>query len=207
MKILNIAAGKQQPLILNETKDLLPTYTINIDTGYYHYTDAEYVEKSIIEWEYNEYKASEQIFCNENINSFMEKTILNFDHVVIYRYLEHVSFTQIDYFIYLLSTITNKDAIVDIIVPNYKILAQMILDEDDNIIKNKFGIYDDFEGWNIELTTELLNESSCPHTSIWTPSRAVKFWEREKRFKVVDMIEKFSFDGRDIYMRFIAKRV
>lgn len=206
MKILNIAGGKQEPLILNKIEDMMPICLINVDKSYYSNKDPEDFEMQVLEWEQINSK-NIQFFCNEDINLFMEKTVLNFDHVAIYRYLEHVSFTQIDYFIYLVSTITNKDATVDIIVPNYKILAQMILDEDTNIIKNKFGKYDDFEGWNIELTTELLNEAGCPHTSIWTPTRAIKFWEREKRFKIAYMDEQFTFDGRDIYMRFIAKRV
>jgi hypothetical protein len=64
-----------------------------------------------------------------------------------------------------------------------------------------------FEGENILLTTELLNEPSCPHASIWTPERAEYFWQLEKRFVVYDMFDKYEFDGRDIYMRFLLKRV
>jgi hypothetical protein len=90
---------------------------------------------------------------------------------------------------------------VDIIVPNYNTLADMILNESVSS--------PDFEKDNILLTTELLNEPSCPHASIWTPERATYFWEFEGRFEVkpetVD--PHFVFDGRNIYLRFQAERI
>ncbi len=131
---------------------------------------------------------------------FMERIRTIFDRVVMYRFLEHVSFTQVNYFIYLVSTVIESGGIVDIIVPNYEQLATMILKEDIKLDKN-------FEASNILLTTELLNEPSCPHASIWTPQRAKYFWELEGRFIVKEIEPKFEFDGRDIYMRFFARRV
>jgi hypothetical protein len=118
--------------------------------------------------------------------------------VVIYRFLEHVSFTQVNYFLYLVSTVLKKDGLVDIIVPNYVLLAQKILNE---------KIDENFESHNILLTTELLNEPSCPHASIWTPDRVRYFVELEGRFKVETLSAAYSFDGRDIYIRFLARRI
>jgi len=89
----------------------------------------------------------------------------------------------------------------DVIVPNYEVLAAMIRDEDVNS--------SNFERNNILLTTELLNQPSDPHASIWSPQRAKYFWEFENRFKIYsDLVcPNFKYDGRDIYLRFHVKRV
>ena len=119
----------------------------------------------------------------------------------MYRFLEHISFTQVLYFIYLVSTCIHPGGVVDIIVPNYHTLAEILLKE---------TVYDiEFEKQNILLTTELLNEPSCPHASIWTPERAKYFWEYEGRFSVPeDSIDPhFVYDGRNIYLRFKAVRL
>jgi hypothetical protein len=57
------------------------------------------------------------------------------------------------------------------------------------------------------LTTELLNEPSCPHASIWTEWRAHHLFTLEGRFKIKDIQKNFKFDDRDIYLRFIAERI
>lgn len=140
-----------------------------------------------------------QILCKAPANEFLEKTILTFDKIFIYRYLEHVSFTEVLYFIYLLSTVTKPGAEIDVIVPDYKILANILLLENVNS--------KDFEKNNILLTTELLNEPSCPHASIWTVDRALYFWSLEDRFRIREITTPYSFDGRYIYLRFIAERI
>jgi len=186
---LNIAAGKMLPL------ECEYHHLINLDTMYF---DAQ--EPGVIE---NEIKLrperSGRYYCKTDAFEFMERTKLYFNQICIYRFLEHVSFTQVDYFIYLLSTITQPGAFVDIIVPNYTILSEMILN--DNVRDP------DFAAKNILLTTELLNEPSCPHASIWTPERAVYFFELEGRFMVQDIQAAFKYDGRDIYLRFKAVRI
>jgi len=202
MNILNIAAGKQKPLKIPYTTSLTSKYIVNIDNGYFNsFHHAAAIERMIKE---NGLKFAEvrNLYCKHDIFNYMEKTAIIFDSVAIYRYLEHVTFTQVNYFIYLVSTVIKKGGIVDIIVPNYDVLSQMVLDEDPFDDKN-------FEASNILLTTEMLNEPSCPHASIWTPLRAIYFWELEKRFKVEekDIDPKFKFDGRDIYMRFLARRI
>jgi len=192
--VLNIAAGKFEPLDYNMD---YPRFLINLDTMYYSCTPA-----AVIEYDHHNWTKTidKKYYCNEDAFGFMEKTQIFFSEICIYRFLEHVSFTQVPYFIYLLSTITKPGAIVDVIVPNYRILANMILTEDD---PNTLG----FEGHNILLTTELLNEPSCPHASIWTADRAHYFFKLEKRFQVISIDESFEFDGRNIYLRFQAERI
>jgi hypothetical protein len=202
MKILNIAAGKMKPLYFPGDEKTQGSHRIvNVDTSYF-----AHVSPSIVESEIEEriplIVNGREWYCNCDIFEFMDRIKITFDRVVIYRFLEHVTFTQVNYFIYLISTVLKEGGIVDIIVPNYITLAEMISTED--IEADPY-----FEASNILLTTELLNEPSCPHASIWTPKRAKYFFELEGRFTVSndEIYPQFSFDGRDIYLRFLARRI
>ena len=103
------------------------------------------------------------------------------------------------YFIYLLSTSVQPEGIVDVIVPDYSILAKRILEEDVND--------PEFIKKNIVTTTKVVNDPSCPHASVWSSSRAKYFFELEGRFEVLNRVSGFKFDGRDIYLRFFARRL
>lgn len=194
--ILNIAGGKIDPIGLISYE---PYFLVNVDTMYYSSLDPAAVEVDYRLWKR---LGSGSCKVKEDIFTFMERTTLSFNRVCIYRYLEHVPMDKVLYFIYLLSTVTTRGSTIDVIVPNYKTLATMILEEEQRL---EFG--ENFEQYNIELTTELLNEPSSPHASIWTNSRAEYFFTLEQRFNIIEMKEDFSFDGRDIYLRFIAERV
>ncbi len=189
--ILNIAAGKFDPLDLPED-----FFLVNLDTSYYNNITPDEIEKQHADWLIT---TRRKFHCNEDAFAFMERTSVRFDRVCIYRFLEHIPFDKVLYFIYLVSTVTRPGGEVDVIVPNYRVLAEKLFNE-DNIGSP------DFEKHNILLTTELLNEPSCPHASIWTPARADYFWQLEGRFKVGLQQTRFKFDGRDIYFRFTAKR-
>lgn len=193
-QILNIAGGKIPPLDIEK-----PYFIVNVDTMYYRNEEPAWVEEEWSAWRRTDAKTTQIMNVKSDVFEFMERTYMTFDRVCIYRFLEHVSFTNIMYFIYLVSSVTEKNDKVDVIVPNYITLAQRILDEDP-----RSPI---FEEENILTTTELLNEPSCPHASIWTPDRAYHFWEMEGRFKVENVIPNFKFDGRDIYLRFQARRL
>jgi predicted SAM-dependent methyltransferase len=196
-KILNLAAGKMPHL-----DDIVPMaedhFIVNLDTMYFNHTPVDEIESVYMIWKGYE---TRMFYCKEDAFEFMERTQMIFDVITIYRFLEHVSFTQLLYFIYLLSTCLKKGGVVDVIVPNYHTLAGMLLNEnvDDR----------DFEEANILLTTELLNEPSAPHASIWTPQRANYFFEYEGRFivhaRTID--QHFVYDGRNIYLRFQAERL
>jgi len=190
MLILNVGGGKKIPP--NYGSDTI----INIDTMYYSSITPEEVEKQVLN---GTTEAGQVLYCREDIWQFLERTVLKFHRIYIYRFLEHVSFTKVLYFIYLLSTVTRRNAQIHIIVPNYKLLAKMLLNED--------VLNSDFEKNNILLTTELLNEPDCPHASIWTADRAKYFFELEGRFEVDSIDEQAEFDGRNIYLSFIAKRL
>jgi hypothetical protein len=210
MLVLNLAGGKFEhlPITDAEKTKLIPTFEINVDTGHYADTKGGAIESHIRSWEDDKDRISTMRYLKEDAFTFMERTILKFDRVAIYRFLEHVSFTSVLYFIYLVSTVAKKGALIDIIVPNYETLAEMLIQEEDIYRMEEDGdVYDKFENWNIQLTTELLNEPSCPHASIWTPFRAKLFWQLEQRFRIDDIDSAFEFDGRNVYMRVIAERL
>jgi hypothetical protein len=195
MLILNLGAGKMPPILEKKAREK-PRFIVNLDTSYYTALRPEFIEKSFFVWEG---KSNSICYCNEDAFTFMERTKLKFDRICIYRLLEHITMDKVLYFIYLLSTVTSKGDLIDVIVPNYELLANMILKED----VNDKG----FEAHNILLTTELLNDPSCPHASVWTPARAEYFFELEKRFKINQWASNYEFDGRNIYLRFWAERL
>jgi hypothetical protein len=193
-KILNIAGGKELPLNLSLES---PYFLLNLDRMYFDSITPSDFENQIKTWE-STGTYSKTIFLNYDIQEFLERTTIKFDLITIYRYLEHVPMRDLLYFIYLISTITKKGSMVDIIVPNFNRLASMLLQEnveDEN-----------YESNNIIITTELLNEPSDPHASVWNHGRAKYYWELEGRFAVNHVEESFTFDGRDVYLRFLAMR-
>ena len=201
--VLNIAAGKIIPIGFSDSVNepyFMKHCIVQLDPMYYSNCTPEFIEESHTKWLKDNIKMG--FLCPIDAYEFMERTFIHFNHVAIYRFLEHVSFTKVPYFIYLVSTLLEKGEIVDVIVPNYETLANMIIKED--LFDPAGG---NFESHNILLTTELLNEPSCPHASIWTPDRIQYFWELEGRFKIIDIDDAYEFDGRDIYIRAIMERL
>jgi hypothetical protein len=196
VRVLNVCGGNIRPLddLFHPTTDKLRQATLHVDRCYF--SD---IKPVTIESCFHDEKGN--IYLNHEIFNFLENTILKFDVVTIYRFLEHVSFTNVLYFIYLISRIIKEDGIVDVIVPDYKKLAEMLLNEPLPATDKNF------EANNILLTTELLNEPSNPHASIWTGPRLKYFWELEGRFVGDQLYTPFNFDGRDIYLRAQFKRL
>jgi len=200
--ILNIAGGKIEPIEypgydLYKNMDFL----LNLDQMYLNSIHINEVIKAHKNF-FNITKCStfteSKYYSNWDIYDFLERYHILFDGISMYRFLEHVPKVKILYFLYILSTTIRIGGYVDVIVPNYEILAERILSEN---VKSK-----NFEAEDIITTFELLNEPYCPHASIWTEKRIKHFFELEKRFKIID-IRDYNFDGRDLYLRFLAKRI
>ena len=197
-KVLNIAAGKLKPI------DPLGKnyFLINLDKMYHEASKQSYIEAVNDERkdEKSSFFGKDCIYrINEDAFSFMETISFKFDEIVCYRFLEHIEKDKVLYFIYLMSTCLEVGGIVDIIVPDYGILASSILSE----IPGGTG----WEAHDILVTTEMLNFPGDPHASIWTSKRLKYFFELEGRFKVNHIQQNFEFDGRNIYLRMIAERI
>jgi len=211
--ILNIAAGKILPFEYSGSQNSIKLYEdmsflVNLDSMYLNSVDIKEVLHFHSEYENvkNNMKNLKQfynptkMYCNFDVYEFLEKYHIQFEGISIYRFLEHVPKVKILYFIYLLSTAIKVGSIIDVIVPDYKILAQRILNEDVFGSKN-------FEAEDIITTFELLNEPYCPHASVWTEDRIKYFFTLEGRFEILGIQKNYNFDGRDLYLRFLAKRI
>lgn len=202
--ILNIAGGKLKPIEFKEGNFNYNTmkFLLNLDRMYEKYENGikdiirthKYIQESTVG-----YGRLTEFFSSINIYDFLRDYPNQFDGIVMYRFLEHVPKAQLLYFIYSLSTTVKIGGIIDVIVPDYRKLAIRILEENVNAIN--------FEAEDIITTFELLNETYDPHASIWTEDRVHYFWELEGRFKINCLKNNYEFDGRDIYLRFLAQRV
>jgi len=193
--ILNVAAGKLNPI------DFMPNagdFLVNLDPMYYKYDDPSRIEDTYDRWVKQEDESIIK-YCNEKAFTFLERTRIQFDRISCYRFLEHITKTEVLYFLYLVSTALKIGGTIDIIVPNYDELADMLLHEVPGS--------ENWEAHDTTLTYEMLNEPSCPHASIWTVGRIRYFLRLEERFKVEVLEPAFDFDGRDCYIRCIAQRV
>ena len=197
MYILNVAAGTVFPIDGKEKTDIL----VNLDLNYFNAISVQELEQfhreNPLSTAINNH--GNTIYVNHDIYDFIEKYTEQFDKVVMYRFLEHVPKVKVLYFLYMLSTVMKIGAVMDVIVPNYRSLANRILNEN---VKDP-----NFEADDIITTFELLNEPYCPHASVWTADRVKHFIELEGRFQVTEIDPNYNFDGRDIYLRFKAVRV
>lgn len=199
--ILNLGAGKIRPLFMTE-ESFHPLFLVNLDRGTY----IEDSPSEIMDWhrtfkkkELTDEKAFEEWYINEDAFEFMERYSIPFDHICMYRFLEHIPKEKVLYFIYLISTILKVGGTIDIIVPDYRTLAERIIGENPRD--------PDFDKEDIITTYELLNDPNNPHASIWTHDRLIHFFEFEGRFEVGDIDFNYEFDGRDIYLRCKVTRV
>ena len=212
IKVLNLGAGKD---ILRPIGFPFPhptdkkIFQVNVDRGYSekeinHYTEIEVLhnrfssENDKIESD-GPFDFYSVLYSNMNAFDFLDKYKGQFDFIAMYRFMEHISRSSLLYFIYLLSTSIKQGGFIDIIVPDYSILAKRLLVEEVGS-----------EGWENEdiiLTTEFCNEPEMPHASVWTSERAKYYLQLEKRFYVTKIETPYFFDGRDIYMRITAERL
>jgi len=201
---LNLGAGKDilKPVGYPMEHPDKRIFKVNVDSGYHpgevlHYTDIEKGYDAFIE---KGTRATNQThYSNINAFDFLDKCKIQFDGIIMYRFMEHIGRSSLLYFIYLLSTSIKQGGLLDIIVPDYSLLARRLL-------KESVGS----PGWENEdiiLTTEFCNEPGMPHASVWTTDRAKYYLQLEKRFFVKNIETPFIFDGRDIYMRIVAERL
>lgn len=190
--ILNIGAGKINPIDL---KYFEKYFLVNLDTMYRNAKSSSDIEDMYRQDDC----PSGKFLCDEDVNGFLSSYYYRFNLITMYRYLEHVPFDDVLYFIYQLSTALEVGGYLDVVVPDCKLLASMITNEK---IDSKL-----FERNNILITTELLNQPEDPHASIWTVDRIQYFFTLEGRFKIINIEKYYTFDGREIYIRAIIQRI
>jgi hypothetical protein len=189
--ILNIGAGKPDLGI-----DISQNFIINLDRNYFTSVHPSYAESKHYQW-----LCGKIDYCTLDVKydifEFLKTYKYKFDKVLIYRYLEHIPKDQLLFFVYLLSTVVETNGLVDVVSPDFRSLAQMILDEDVND--------PNFDKNDIILSTEIFNEAYDPHQNITTSHRTKRLFEYEGRFEVIESC-KYKYDGRDIYFRSLIRR-
>ena len=195
---LNLAAGKLAPIDYSVADS---DFLIQLDQMYDGGSTIQMLETEYEMWLRNKVAATED--TSVDAFQFLSTFKYEFDVVSFYRFLEHISKPDIQGFIYLVSTAVKIGGIVDVIVPNFQILAQILVGEN---LTDKVR-HADWERHDTLVTYEMLNEPSMPHASIWTPDRLKYFFELEERFELELMEDEYNFDGRDIYTRAQFKRV
>jgi len=197
--ILNIGAGKENDHVkyLDYIKNM-NYFMVNIDKNYFTSNHPVHVEVAYEMWLLDKIK-NRTMCVSCDIFEFLERYKYRFDFITMYRFFEHIPRDKLLYFIYLLSTITEIGGIIDIIAPNYQILAQKILDE------NPFD--PEFDKHDILISTEMFNEPSDPHNNITTPDRIKRLFEYEERFEVEELFKPYLFDDREIYFRTLIRRI
>jgi len=190
--ILNLAGGNMEPLdVVRDNKNNI----INVDLCYPE-SDNNVLLVNTNYWLDNYFYP---LYIKSDVYEFLSSTIVKFDRVCIYRFLEHVPKTNVLYFLYMIASCMKVGATLDVIVPDAQKLARRLLEED---------VYSpDWESEDLLTTYEFLSDQPSPHLSLWTHDRIKKIFEMERFFAVIDIQENFEFDGRNIYIRALSKRI
>lgn len=206
MDILNLASGNKTLV----PEDFPEGFIVNVDKSYPYdlCSDFDDIVRDHVDYLLNETEEKTLNYSGD-VFEFLEKYPQTFEYVASFRFFEHVGKFDLLHFIYQVANITDIDGHLDIIVPNYVTLARRILNEEImlNTHLEKGVLPRSWENEDIITTTEIVNTPDMPHASIWTPERAKYYLELEGRFKIIEIDENYEFDGRDLYMRIISKRV
>jgi hypothetical protein len=198
ISILNLGAGRMEtPFVDKEVR-------VNVDRCYEDIPDCVpdlidlCLKHNVVE--NGKAKINRVLYYNSDIFEFLEKYPKKFYKIELYRVLEHIPRDKVMYLIYLMADVLKEGGIVDVICPDYKKLAQMILDP---LPSNS----EDYEKKEILLYTELFNEPSDPHCFITTQQRLMRVFTLENRFKTISCNDLTYFENRDIYFQMKFKRL
>lgn len=136
---------------------------------------------------------------NDIISFLKEYSGPNFDFVFSERCLEHISYNELHYLFYLLYTKCEDDACMEIVVPNFDHISGIVLDMDSKTDKAQ-----EFQRNLIIAHTEVFNDETDPHRSIWNEPLAHYYMETEKYWQILKLEENFEIDNRNCYMSIIA---
>jgi len=202
MRVLNIGAGK-----VDQSRFSANILTIHVDKYFdelYSNNLAETVQGYIDSLDKNA-KIGHQIMCRSDIFEFVDKFPFKFDLIIAERIFEHLEYVsgEIGRLLEALNILSNRNAKLQIIVPNAVSLAKMLLDYETN---NKSYSHIQSINTKLILNTEYNNIKQDPHLSIWTPKLAEEYILSEGTWLIEQIVEKYKFANRDIYMQIICKK-
>ena len=144
-----------------------------------------------------------QLLCSSDIFDFVERYPLKFDYIYAERIFEHMEYVggEIGRLLEGINRISTDDAILEIVVPNMVLIADMI--------KNyEVANLNQIESMNHKLiiNSECNNVRCDPHLSTWTPLMAKEYINSEGTWQIDNIVPQINFAGRDIYMRITCKK-
>lgn len=192
--ILNLASGSIQPKLPEILEDKLDVrFTVYVDKSYP--TTLDYFEVHSL---MNESSISDgKIYVGDDVWTFLEKFIDQFDIIACHRFLEHVPVDKLLTFIYLMRSKVKTGGYCDIIVPNWNDLRQIDIDSEDELMTKNY----------LTVVYELCNFPGDPHASVFTPKKLKKFFELEGGWKHLETKTNYNFAGRNIYFRSIFQAI
>jgi len=192
--VLNIGSGS-----INLDRFNYARMVVHLDSCYRSSTSmsAEEVEKFYIELD--DKLETKHVLCNSDVFEFIERFPFKFHEVYAERIFEHMEFAsgQIGRLLEGINRITTDETVLNIVVPNMALIAQMILDYEQN---NSSYTSVELANRKLIINTECHNIRQDPHLSSWTPSLAKEYIEGEGTWKISQIVPKTNFAGRDIYM-------
>jgi hypothetical protein len=140
------------------------------------------------------------MMCRSKLFDFIDQFPFKFDVVIAERIFEHMEYTtgEIGRLLEGLNVLTYNTASLEIVVPNAIHLSNMLLNYEANC--KDFNKIDSLNA-KLIINTEFCNFRADPHVSVWTPELAKEYIESEGTWKVDNIINRFPFAGRDIYMK------
>jgi len=197
--ILNIGSGK---LYRSDNLDKGNCY-IFLDRSYakgYHFDIAK-IEEEVVEW-MDGGGHSQTIFCGCDVFEFMDNFKFRFDEIYAYRIFEHMEYCsgEIGRLLEACNMLSTENSILDIIVPNALLLADILIKYDKDGIAN----YNEKKNAELIVNSEFNNIKQDPHASVWTSGLAKSYILSEATWKIHDIQEQITYENRNIYMRILC---
>jgi len=203
MNILEIGAGK------SSLKDKLykDNLYIKIDIGYkISLSENDQIDVISEAMTKNE---NGLLICNMNLYDFMDSFPFRFDKIIgnrIFEHQEYVGNESVGRLLEACNKLLEDDGTLEIIVPNAKKLAQMVLDFENLPLDDCSLQYAEIANNALVINTEFTNGKFDPHASIWSPALAKYMIESEGIWHIKSITDIDNYAGRSIYMKIIATK-
>ena len=141
-----------------------------------------------------------QYRCKSDIFEFVEGFSHTVNKIYAERIFEHMSYLDgsIGRLLEGINRISNPGVELIIVVPNAKLIAEMLLDYEKNA--SNYSIANQLNQ-KLIINSENHNIVQDPHLSTWSPRLATEYIESEGTWTIDKLDPQITFAGRDIYMR------
>ena len=189
MKILDLGSGRDWTLMINDARFTKSDHITIVDRSIPTNIGLKANNNALID-----------IHCMD-IFEFLEKySNRDFDRIHSRRFFEHLTESEILYTLYLLYEISKKGTILDIVVPDFNKVSNVVKSLDP---KNMSVV--EFNKNMISVITEIYNTENDPHKSIWTEQLGKYYIELESYWNIISVTKNISISNRDWYLHFRAE--